>query len=312
MKAKSLFLIVLALVLSACYWQADVHQDEVGVRKDRNAIIDCVGPGVYTDWNFFADMDQVSRSTVTFSVDDPEVATSDNQSVGVRVTIQARRMSNCDSIKNLLSNWPALIADQALVDTVSATAREGMKIGTRAMTLNQLLDDRNGLAGAIRAALEQDAGNYSVEIINVTVENIAPSAEWLAIMQEKANIVAETDREKQRQNLIQQKASNDRYEQEQRESVLKQQLAAEKAQTSVDVEIAKRAGEVTAASQEVYSNNPQAYELKRLEWLAKIFGEKAVFYFLPQGTDLNLLFGQQPGQVVPLISPQPTPPPATP
>jgi hypothetical protein len=38
-------------------------------------------------------------------------------------------------------------------------------------------------------------------------------------------------------------------------------------------------------------HNPAAYELEQLTRYATILGDKSVFYFLPEGTDLTMLFG---------------------
>lgn len=299
----------LAIFAAGCYWNADVEANEVGVRMSRNAIQNCVTPGVYTDMGFFSELKAINRGTVTFSVEDPEVASKDTQTMGVRITIQARRLEDCDSITNLLTNWPTLINDQTMIDTISATAREGMKNGVRSMTAMQLLDDRNGLADAIRSQLTLDVQKYNVEIINVTVENIAPSVEWIKTYQDKANLQAETEKELQRQNLIKQQGANAQLEQEQQTLVYNKQLDTEKAKTLVDVEIASREGKKTAAAQEVYSQNPEAYDLKRLELLAKIFGDKAVIWMLDKTVNLNTLFSKDgtPQTVIPVIQPSPTP-----
>jgi uncharacterized membrane protein YqiK len=298
--------LALPLFLAGCYWNADVEPDQVGVKISRNAIQNCVAPGVYTDMGWFSELKSISRGTVTFQVQDPEVATKDNQAIGLSVTIQARRSEDCDAVTNLLTNWPALTDDQALMDTISATAREAMKNGVRAQTLNQLLDDRNGLADGIRSSLENDASRYNVYIVNVTIENVAPAAEWLAIQQQKANLAAETDKERQRQELIRQQGANDQLDQEQRTLVYLKQLDTEKAKTDVEVEIAKREGEKTAAAQQVYVDNPQAYNLKYLELMAKVIGDKATIWFLDPNMQLNTLFDAngQPQTVIPVL---PTP-----
>jgi len=311
MKFKILVMVLLISILSGCYWNADVERHQVGVVLSRNEIKGCVGSGVYSDMGWFSELITVNRGTVTFSVEDPEVATKDTQTVGVRVTIQARRLDDCDSIKNLLTNWPSLINDQAFVDTITATAREGMKVGVRSQTLTQLLDDRNTLADTIRGALEADVQKYNAMIVNVTIENIAPSAEWTAIQQQKANLQAETEREKQRQEFIKQQGANSQLEQEQNTLVLEKQLLAEQAKTSVEVEIAKREGEKTAAAQQVYTDNPQAFTLKYMELLAKVFGDKSTIWMLDKDVPLNSLFDPngQPQTIIPVIPVTPTPNP---
>jgi hypothetical protein len=287
----ALLMLVVSVALSGCYINKEVAPSQVGVELVRNELKNCVTSGVYTGMGFWDDLTLVSMDTLTFKVSDPEVATNDNQLVGIEVTIQSRRKSDCESVKGLLTNWSTLNDDNNLIGVITATALEGIKVGTRQFTLAQLLDDRNGLSGKISEGIEADASKYSTEIINVTVSNIALAPDYASMMQSKALLTAEIDLELRRQDLIIQKASNDKLEQDQRALVLEQKLFAEQAQTAVDVEIASREGKKTAASYQVYLDNPAAYELEQLTRYATILGDKSVFYFLPEGTDLTMLFG---------------------
>jgi hypothetical protein len=293
LKTRNLLLLVvgIAFLLSGCYINREVQPSEVGVKLVKNEIQNCVTSGVYSGWGFWDDLTIVSMDTLTFKVSDPEVATLDNQLVGIEITVQARRNADCDSVKALLTNWSTLNNDEQLVNVITATALEGIKVGTRQFTLASLLDDRNGLSGKISEGIEADASKYSTSIINVTVSNIALATEYSTLMQDKALLTAEIDLELRRQDLIKQKASNDKLEQDQRAQVLAQKLLAEQAQTSVDVEIAKREGLKTAAAYQVYLDNPAAYQLEQLSRYSNIFGDKSVFYFLPEGTDLTMLYG---------------------
>lgn len=293
-----LFSLLLSLFLGGCYWGADIEQDEVGAHFDRNALINCLGPGRYSDSSWWAELKRYSIATHTFEVNDPEVATSDNQLVGVTITIQAARKSDCDSVRSFYSNWSRLLDDSILLDTIDATAREGIKNGTRGFTLNQLLNDRNGLSDAITTQLEQDASKYNVDIINVTIENVALDPAYAAILQQTAQLNAQQDQAQRRQSLIQQEAETEQFRIQQEIIIAEQQLVLEQAETNVQVEIGARAGEVVAAAQRVYSQNPQAFQLAVLERLAEIFNDKTV-YFIPEGTDLTTLFGVSGLRVIP-------------
>lgn len=291
MKIKFMSLLVLvSMLLTGCYNAAEVEANQVAAQLRSNAIVGVVGPGVYSDGDFYADIVRLDVNTQTFSVEDPEVLTSDNQAIGLKVTIQARRQRDAESVKNILTNWASLADNAVMIETISSTAREGMKNGVRGFTLSSLLDDRNGLASAIQAQLESDAAKYSVEIINVTIENVGPAEAYMAILAEKANLRAETEKELQRQQLITQKANNDILQAEQQTKVELAQVEAEKAKTGVEVEIARREGLKIAAAFQVYIDNPAAYELEKLKRLAAVFGDKTV-YFIPEGTDLTTIFG---------------------
>lgn len=303
MKKPIVFFLLLAMsavVLTGCFLNDDVATDQTGVIVDGGEIKSCVGPGVYSDGGYFTDLREVSNATLTFEVNDPEVATKDSQLVGISVTIQARRNNDCDSLTNLLTNWSALTADDPLIAVISATANEAMKVGARQFTLTQLLDDRNGLATAIKDALEADAGKYSTTIINVSIKNVALDPKYAEVLQQKALLTAQIETALREQDLIKQQAANDTLAQEQKTLVLLAQLDTEKAQTAVQVEIATRAGKVVEAANNVYLINPAAFELERLNRLKEVLGDKAVIYFVNENTDLTLLLSNIAGGVLPV------------
>jgi uncharacterized membrane protein YqiK len=291
-------LLIVGLLLSGCYINEEVDANEVGIQMSAGRIEGCVGPGVHTDMSWFADLKQISSATIKLSVADPEVATQDNQLVGVDITIQARRLTDCDSARNLLTNWPALLDDAALSETIDATAREGMKVGTRSFTLTQLLDDRNSLATKIQESLAVDTKVYSVEVVNVIVNNIAIDPGYANVLKEKALLTAQIETELRRQDLIKQTASNNILEQERRTAVLQETVKAEQAQTGVQMEIATRAGKMIAAENQVYVTNQYAFELEKLRLMKEILGDKATVYFVPAGTDLTMLWN--PNSIVPI------------
>jgi regulator of protease activity HflC (stomatin/prohibitin superfamily) len=294
-------LLVCSMFLTGCYFNEEVETNQVGAKLNSNNITMVVGPGVYTEaTDFYADFVKLDVDTQTFSVEDPEVLASDNQAVSVKITIQARRQRDDASVRNILTNWNSLKDNTVLRDTISSTAREGMKNGVRGFTLSQLLDDRNGLADAIRQQLEADTEKYSVEIVNVTVENIGVDPKYMEMLNQKALLRAETEKEKQRQELIRQQAANEILQAEQQTTVQLAQLEAEQAKTAVEVEIASREGEKTAAQYQVYKNNPQAYALEYLRRLKDVLGDKATVYFLQPGMDLTALFGLGGNSILPI------------
>lgn len=303
---KKLVLILLLLVMvssSGCYFFRSVKTNQVGAKVVKNEIVQCVGPGVYTNPALFRKLYSYSVATLTFEVEDPEVATKDNQLVGVKITIQAKRKGDCESNKAFHTNWSALLKDETLISTIDANAREGIKNGTRQFTLMELLDDRNGLANAIINMLQLDTDKYHTEIVNVTVENISIAPEYADVLQQTAKLKAEEDYQERRQSLIEQQAATDLFEREQQQLVLAEQLKVEQAQTLVDVEIASREGKKTQAAQEIYLVNEKAYTLELIRRLAEVFGEGTT-WFLPQDTDLTLLLSGLTGeeQIIPYSS----------
>lgn len=101
--------LILSMLLSGCYWNEVLSPNQMAVQLREGEIFNVSGPGgKYSDSNFWADLLIIDIDTLTFSVEDPEVLTSDNQAVSMKITIQARRQADSDSIKNLVKNWNGL------------------------------------------------------------------------------------------------------------------------------------------------------------------------------------------------------------
>jgi len=298
------FFLLAATLLSGCYWNETVGTSFIAVETDSAKPTQCKGPGLHSGDSFFDDLVPIGMGTLTFDVEDPEVATKDNQLVGVRITVQARRSSECPELMDMLTRWPSLLNDDSLKTTISSTALEGIKNGVRLYTLDGLLTDRNGMADTILEQLQLDAAEYNTEIINVTVSNIALNAAYVEQLNLNAQYTAQIEGLRKQQEQIAIQGETDRIQQEQTALVYEAQLAAEEAKTAVEVEIAEREGKKTAAAQQVYADNPQAFHLKELELLQDVVGEGTV-YFVPDLNTLTLLL-TQPG--APPVVPVPAEP----
>lgn len=303
-------LLFLTVLLGACVWNEPVGTSEMAVWIDGGKPGQCVGPGVYTGdiLNAYQELHQIRIDTMNFVISDPEVATSNSQLVGVEIGIQVKRKPNCESLVEMLTSYPAIAGDdQQVLNLITPSVLEGMKNGVRGFDLNSLLSDRNGLGSAINNSVAKDVSKFGIEVIAVQVKNVALAPAYAQILQETSNLSAQKDLKLREQDVIRQTAANAQFEQEQKALTLSKQLEAEKKQTEIDVEIAKREGAKTAASQQVYSLNPQAFELEKLRLMAKIFSDKTV-YFLPFGTDINMLMngfmsGTTPTTAVPIPTP---------
>ena len=134
-------LLVLGSVVSQhSYFLARVDPQEVGVRFRGGRIVEVVGPGVYNDVALYADLKRVSSEAVSFSVEDPEVITSDRQRVGLRVSGDAFRpgVGRADELRRL---WPAYqglyLSDDALRARVNDLALQAMKVCVGERTFNE-------------------------------------------------------------------------------------------------------------------------------------------------------------------------------
>jgi hypothetical protein len=285
-----------AALTTGCYLNEPVATNEVAAQRDGGRITGCLGPGVYTDFGLFTDLSPINSTALTLVVGDKEVATKDTQLVGIDINIQVNRKTDCESVRNMLTNWSNLARDdRRLEETISNIVGQGIKVAVRGFTLEELLDDRDGLASAIRKDLEVEAGKFSVQVLSVGVKNVSLDPAYSKVLNEKALLTAQIDAERRRQDLIRQQSANLQLDQDQKVLVLQKQLLAEKAKTEVDLEVATRDSRVTATKYQVFANNPAALELERLRLLPDVLGDKSVVYLVPQGTSLNLILGNLSG-----------------
>lgn len=305
-------LILFAVVaLSACTFNQAIDPTSVGVishggQLDQN----CLGPGIQTATGYFDSIEEVSGSALSFDVTDQSVATADTQLVGVDTTVQIQRQTDCASVHNLLTNWPLLLDNGQLTTVISSNVSQAIKVGTRNFTLDQLLSDRTGLAISITTDLQTVAAKFSVKVLNVSIKDITLDPAYEAKLQQKAQVTIDIEIANRNQDKVKAEQETARIEQEQRAQTLQAQLLAEQAQTEVQVEIAARQGKVTAAQNQVYLDNPAAFELARLAALQNIVG-KGTVWFLPVGTDLSLILNQTDKTIVPVSPTVPNNAPTT-
>lgn len=281
------FVSVLISLLTACVWNEEVKPNQVGIISDAGNITRCVTPGLQNEGGMYTDLQTYTIDPITFDVSNASVATEDTQIVSVKVSVQARRKSDCDSTKKLYTSWASLLVDENLVTSVSAIAAQSIKSGVRGYSLAELLNDRNGLGTSILTELRLQPLAEVVEFITVAVSDVDVDDAYEALLQDKANLTAQIDLEARRQDLIEQQASNSIFEQEQRALAEAARLQAEQATTLVEVEIAAREGQKTAAKYQVYVTNPEAFELERLRLLSNVYNDKTVI-IVPENSDLNL------------------------
>lgn len=286
-----LLVTVVASMLGACYFGNEIKANQQGLALDANAVRNCVGPGVYTDAGFYTDMWEIATDTLTFEVTDGSVATKDTQIVGITLQIQARRNDDCPSLTLLFTKYQSLLNDDNLKSTIGASASEAIKIAVRGMTLDQLLNDREGLSTGITDFLNEDTAKYGAVVTNISIKDVQLNAEYEALLVKKANLTAQIELAERQQDLFAADAAAERIRQEEAALTSQAQLLAEQAKTAVEVEIAEREGDKIAAQFAVYNENERAYELRRLELLQKVLGDKAAVYFVDSVEDLMVLLG---------------------
>lgn len=290
LRAVALILCVMPM-LSGCYLAEVVEPNEVVAQVDGGQVTGVAGPGVYTNLGPFAGLVKVSSNTLVIATDDPEVATLDNQLVGISVTVQMRRNTSEEAVRDLMKNWRSVATnDEAFGQLVQPMVLQAVKVGTKKFTLQDLLADRNGLATSIQTDLQTEATKFDSTVVAVQVANVSMDPRYADQLQQKALLLAQAQTALQQQAVISQTAANAILQAERNRAIAQEQLLVEQANTQVQLEIATRQGKITAAQNAVYQTNPQAFELAALDKYARIFGQGTV-YFVPVGTPLNLILG---------------------
>lgn len=306
MRTARLLILALAgsVLLSGCYFQAEVESSEVGlVLPDGVTIGEIKGAGRYTSFGYYAELKKIDVSAQTLEWSDPDLVTRDLQPMGLKLQITYARDRDPRAIE-LMWNQYRLQAtnDDALVAMVLGRIPAAAKEITARYTLNELIgtsgNDQGGrslVAKQLSDLLAPQLNEFGVALLDVGVTNIDPGQAYIKLLQEKANVALQKDIA------------------EQRTAQLVEQLNQEKAQTQIALEIARRENDVVAAQNKVYEQSAQAYELERLRRLSEILGDNSTVYFVKDMADLNVVLGGGPavipqgGSSTPTPTPTPTP-----
>lgn len=307
MKTKlkaALLLLLMSMVTTACYTWDDIPESSMGIGSDGGRLDqECKTPGVYSDWSgAYKKLREVPTGSLTFEVTDNAVLTLDNQVLKtVQIAIQIRRKKDCESIKDILTNWPSLATDdEELIRVTKTQVGQGLKQAINKVNLSQFLANRTGVGQGVKDDLVPFAAKFDVEVISVSINDFDLDDAYVAKLETKAQITVDIDIAKRNQDLAIAQQETARKVQEERNLTLIEQRKAEEAQTLVDVEIASREGKKIEAANSVYQTNEQAFELRRLELLKGLLSASDKIYFVPEGTDLTLFISGLQGTAVPV------------
>jgi glycine cleavage system regulatory protein len=267
-----LLLVLCAPLMTGCYINSQVEAHQVGVKMDDGVSITAiVGPGRYTKWTYFAELKRVDVSAKTVTWDDPDLVTKDKQPIGFSVSVTYARSRESVDIEDMWTKYYAEATnDDALASLVLARVPRVAKAITTQYTLDEMLADRNQIQSQLEELLATELSEANVLLLDVGINNIAPSVTYLSALEEKAaaQIAVEVARE--------------------RTLELEEKLNQEKAQTEIELELARRQNQVNAEMAQSYRASPEVYELERLRLLAGIIGENDKIVIVPEGSDLNL------------------------
>jgi hypothetical protein len=290
MKKINLVLISLIILtmLAGCYRNAPVESYQVGlVMNDGVSISEVVGPGLYSNGGWRAELYTINVSNITTSWQDPSLVTRDKQPIGLTMSITFSRKRDSESIKELYNRYNAeAINDESLKNLVHSKVPGVAKTITTKYTLDQMLGisepisgtqtiDRGVVAQEVFNLLDAELNQIFVDLVAVEIADISASETFMAALDAKAKAQIDIEVAQQQTKLI------------------TEQLAQEKAQTEIELERARRTNEVNAVTAQAYEESPQLLELRKLELIKGIIGAGDVVIYVPEGTDITSVLTQQ-------------------
>lgn len=288
-------LLILSVLLTGCYSWVEVAEHEVGLSMVNGVTVDSVlPPGRYSKhfvWN--AALPRVDVGSKTRTWEDSSVATSDKQIVKIVIGLSYNRSKNPEQITEMNRlNPKETYDDDALWLLVTNRLARSVKSVTTEFTLDQMMGtagattDRNDLANRILEVLAPELAKIGIIVTDLGVNDLEPSAAYLAALEARVQSQSETERIKTETLRVQ------------------EQLTQEQAETKIALEQASRDRLVAEEQAKVYEQNPQMLELRKAEIMAASFKATDKVYFLTEGTDISLFMGGT-APVVPAAQPTP-------
>ncbi len=170
-------LILLNFARNFFYAFERVNEQEVGVQFQGGRIKNVVGPGVYTDFGLFVEMERVSSQAIPFNVEDDEIITKDKQRIGLVVSgdIFRPNILQKDTLQALWAQYRGIYLDDELARSrMQDQARQAMKvcIGDRTFDDNVVGTARDVLRQCIDDELNRRAGNFGLRVENLVVPDV--------------------------------------------------------------------------------------------------------------------------------------------
>ncbi len=258
------------------YVLARVNEQEVGVQFESGRISNIVGPGVYSDFGLYVEMQRVSSQAVQFDVSDAEIITADKQRIGLRVTGDAFRpgLARIDVLRSRWAQYSAIyLNDDIARERVQALAQQAMKVCVGERTFDDAIigTARDALRACIDEELSKLAENYGLQIENVVVPEVILSPEVQTALDAIVQSRLETEKAAQdklraeAQALAEQarregeiRVQQSAIQEETRQQIILAKLEQEKLEAQQAVIEAQKANELLAAEQDLAINKALA------------------------------------------------------
>ncbi len=264
-------LFVLSLSSQFFYFFERVSPSEVGVQFVSGRIKGVVGPGVYSDFGLFVDMEHVSIQSVAFSVSDPELITKDKQRIGLVVTGDVFRpgLEAQEAIVQLWGEYSQIfVSDEAARMRIEDRARQSMKVcvGDRNFDDNVIGTGRDDLRNCIDDELNELAASYGLHVANVVVPEVILSPEVQARLDEIVQSRLQTEKAAQDKLKAEAEASAEQARQEGEIRIQQSRIQEESRQQTT----------LAVLEQEKILAQRAVIEAERANQLARVEAEEAI------------------------------------
>ncbi|MFN8443201.1 MAG: SPFH domain-containing protein [Caldilineaceae bacterium] len=266
-------LIVVAVVLflfnyvgQFYYFFERVEAQEIGVQFQSGQIEEVVGPGVYSDFGLFVNLQKISAQAVPVLVEDPELLTKDKQRIGLVVTADFFRpgLAEKDTLRNLWARYRTVFTeDNALDKAMQNQMQQSMKVcvGDRNFDDAVIGTARDELQGCINDEIADRASSYGLTVANVAVPNVILLPEAQARLDEIVQSRLQTEKAKQDELRAKAEAA---AEQARQEGAIRVEQSRLQEQTRQQITLAELERQKVEA-QKVVIEAERANELARVE-----------------------------------------------
>ena len=256
------------------YFGYQVSDKEVGIKFSQNQPIEIVGPGWYSQAGFLLSMKSIKTEGLSFTADDEEVLTKDQQRIGVIVQGTVHR-PGLDKAKVLLDSWSQYGSfyqrDELLIGVVTKTKdAAGKEVDKLTPGLMQALgqqaikvcvgdsDFKDAVVGSARDKLrdcvdteiDKLAKGYGLEVRNIVVPNIILSNEVRSKMDEITQSRFATDVATQAGKQAREEALRDQTREEGKIRVQQAQIQERAKQDAITAELDQKAKVAVALSEQ--------------------------------------------------------------
>ena len=312
MNRKHLFylvFVVLMMATAACRCGA-VGSDEVPIETLNNE-----ARGVGQSGKYYINIDprtgleKINIGVKSADWSDPDLVSGDLQPIGLSLNIEFRRPSDEETLLKMWKDYNQVLRDDnALQQKVLDKVFNSAKSATAQLTVLQMLGNENvtedqvaqvaaelgidplklkGVQGRqllntmIEILLQKELEQTGIIVVAVTANNVSPSEEYLRNLEAQANARIE------RQVVTEQRTTN------------QEKLKNEQVETEIQLEIASREKQVNELKAAPYDKSPAYLALEMARITAEAIGEGDTIIFIPPGSNLATMLGQQ--GVVPFV-----------